>query len=201
MTTIGVLLAAGEGSRFAGPVHKLLTQLGEKTVVRWSIDALIGAGLDATAIVVGAVDLIDEIPESMAIIENPNWMAGQATSLDLAVSFAKRQGHDVLVIGLADQPLVPSGAWRSVAGESSHPIVTASFAGRRRPPVRLAGEVWSRLPTEGDEGARVLMQRHPELVTEVACVGEPIDIDVAEDLERTRVILIDRAGADEAPRD
>lgn len=197
MTTVGVLLAAGEGSRFVGPVHKLLTRLGDKTVVRWSIDALIGAGFDATAIVVGAIDLVEQIPSSMAIIENANWLAGQATSLDLAVAFAKRHGHDVLVVGLADQPLVPSSAWRSVASKSSHPIVTANFAGRRRPPVRLTGEVWGLLPREGDEGARVLMQAHPELVGEVSCVGEPIDIDVDEDLRHANTILAGRVGADD----
>jgi len=201
MTTIGVLLAAGEGSRFVGPAHKLLTRLGDKTVVRWSVDALIGAGFDATAIVVGAIDLVEQIPASMAIIENPNWREGQATSLDLAVSFAKRHGHDVLVVGLADQPLVPSSAWRSVAGERSHPIVIANFAGRRRPPVRLSSEVWEFLPREGDEGARVLIQAHPELVTEVACAGEPIDIDSAQDLEDAAVILSGSVGVDDLSRE
>ncbi|HUY06500.1 MAG TPA: nucleotidyltransferase family protein [Acidimicrobiales bacterium] len=189
MTTLGVLLAAGVGSRFLGPAHKLLTRLGDKTVVRWSIDSLLAAGLEATAIVVGAIDLLEEIPSSMAVIENPNWMAGQATSLDAAVTYAKCHGHDSLVIGLADQPLVPSSAWRSVAGVSSHPIVTASFATRRRPPVRLAREVWPLLPHVGDEGARSLMRAHPGLVREVECEGEPIDIDVAEDIEHAIALL------------
>lgn len=199
MTTVGVLLAAGEGSRFVGPVHKLLTRLGDKTVVRWSIDALIGAGFDAAAIVVGAVDLVEQVPPAMAIIENPDWISGQATSLDLAVSYAKRHGHDVLVVGLADQPLVPSSAWRLVASERTHPIVTASFAGHRRPPVRLAGGVWGLLPRVGDAGARVLMERHPELVGEVACAGTPIDIDVEEDLRRARAILAGDSVAGEGP--
>ncbi len=196
MTTVGILLGAGEGSRFVGPVHKLLVPLGNKTVVRWSIDALIGAGLDAAAIVVGAIDLVEEVPAAMAIIENPNWRTGQATSLELAVAYAKQHGHDALVVGLADQPLVPSSAWRAVASVRTHPIVSASFAGRRRPPVRLASEVWGLLPRDGDEGARVLMGAHPELVVEVACDGEPIDIDVTDDLAHAREILARRFGDD-----
>lgn len=182
MTTIGILLAAGGGTRFAGPTHKLLAPFRGKTVVCWSANALCDAGLDECAIVVGATDLSGEIPDAMTVIENPDWAQGQATSLALAVRFATAGGHDAMVIGLADQPLVPSSAWRSVAVVSTTLIVTASFAGERRPPVRFAREIWSQLPQSGDEGARVVMREHPEFVTVVACEGEPIDVDTVEDL-------------------
>jgi CTP:molybdopterin cytidylyltransferase MocA len=42
--------------------------------------------------------------------------------------------------------------------------------------------VWPLLPRQGDEGARVVMAQHPELVEAVACLGQPIDIDTLEDL-------------------
>jgi molybdenum cofactor cytidylyltransferase/nicotine blue oxidoreductase len=44
--------------------------------------------------------------------------------------------------------------------------------------------MWSRLPQGGDEGARSLFRLSPELVTEIACSGDPVDIDTVEDLQR-----------------
>ncbi len=88
------------------------------------------------------------------------------------------------MVGLADQPFIPSSAWRaSPHAESTAPIVVATYDGVRGPnPVRLHRSVWSQLPTDGDEGARALMRLHPEWVDELACEGSAADIDTLEDL-------------------
>src|SRR6185312_4996143 len=134
-------------------------------------------------VVVGAVDLGTLVRFGVEMIENADWASGQASSLQAARSWAVERDHDVMVVGLGDQPLVPASAWSAV-GSTPSPIAVATFEGRRRPPVRLARAVWSLLPTEGDEGARVLMGARPDLVCEVACVGQPADIDNEEDLQR-----------------
>ena len=182
MTTAALVLAAGEGSRFTGDGHKLTTPFRGRPLWRWAVDAAVAAGLDATYVVTGAVALaLDDV---VIDVYNDAWSYGQAMSLASGIHAVQADGHDVVVIGLADQPLVGADAWRAVADCTDTPIAVATFDGQRRPPVRLAAEVWPLLPRSGDQGARALMRERPDLVTEVPCIGQPVDIDTVEDLER-----------------
>lgn len=181
--TAAVLLAAGGGSRFAGRGHKLLAPFRGRRVFEWALDHALEADLGPTVVVGGAVDLRPLLAGRAVLLDNPDWVSGMASSLQCAVSWAAAAGHDAIVVGLGDQPLVPATAWRAVAA-STAPVAVATFTGHRSPPVRLAAAVWSLLPSTGDVGARALMASHPELVTEVACPGEAVDIDTLEDLAR-----------------
>lgn len=183
MSVAAVVLAAGGGTRFKGPEHKLVSLFRGRPLVWWALTAAAGASLDEVAVIVGAVDLGVAVPEGVRVIENPDWATGQASSLQTAASWALTRQHEAIVVGLGDQPLVPSAAWAAVAASPS-PVAVATFDGLRRPPVRLERSVWSLLPTDGDEGARVLMKERPDLVSEVVCGGLPVDIDNEEDLIR-----------------
>jgi CTP:molybdopterin cytidylyltransferase MocA len=183
MTIAGVILAAGAGSRFGGGGEKLRTDFRGRPLVRWAVDSMIGAQLDDLMVVTGAVDLRDALPEGVRVVPNEHWSRGIASSLGCAIALADRVGHDAIVVGLGDQPFVTTDAWTAVARTKS-PIAVATYGGERGNPVRLAREVWSLLPSEGDVGARRLMADRPALVAEVACRGNAVDIDTQEDLAR-----------------
>jgi CTP:molybdopterin cytidylyltransferase MocA len=178
MSTAAIVLAAGGGSRFTGEGHKLLCPFRGRPLVAWVLEA--ADVLDELIVVVGAVEL--PAPPGARIVRNDRWADGQGTSL--AVGIAAAGGHDAVVVGLGDQPLIPAHAWRLVAAATSTPIAVATYGTRRRNPVRLAAEVWPLLPVDGDAGARAVLRDHPDLVTPVLCPGEPIDIDTQEDLIR-----------------
>jgi molybdenum cofactor cytidylyltransferase len=184
--TAGVILAAGGGSRFAGPTHKLLADLDGRPLVTFALDNVAASGLAPLAIVTGAVELGALIPPSFTVLTNPDWEQGQATSLQVAVAWAEDVGVEALVVGLGDQPSIGPSAWRAVAEATASPVAVATYHGRRGHPVRLHRSVWSRLPHSGDVGARVLLAQSPELVTEVACDGDPADVDTVDDLARWR---------------
>jgi len=185
-----VLLAAGGGTRFADG-SKLLASLHGRPLLAWAVEPVLEAGLPLV-VVQGATDLGPALARwraQIVVVENPRWAEGQASSLATALAWCDEAGVDAAVVGLGDQPMVPASAWADVARAEGAPIVCARFAGRRRPPVRLARAAWPLVSPVGDEGARELMRRRPDLVAEVACEGDPVDVDTVDDLLR-----LERAG-------
>jgi CTP:molybdopterin cytidylyltransferase MocA len=182
-----LVLAAGGGSRFVGTTHKLLITVAGKAVVRHVLEAVATSGLSPIIVVTGAVAL-DEVlaaplpgnPE-VIVVHNARWQAGMASSLQCGLAVARQRGLAGVVVGLGDQPGIPASAWRQMA-DTDAPIAVATYGGVRRNPVRIHAELWDQLPHDGDEGARTLIRVRPELVTEVACEGNPDDIDTAADL-------------------
>ncbi|MHB8296108.1 MAG: nucleotidyltransferase family protein [Acidimicrobiales bacterium] len=191
---------------------KLLASFRGRPLASWAITAAMESGIEEVVLVWGAIGpglllgpgllprsalLLGREPAArrqapagpepggggteITVLANPRWRAGMATSLAVALGYLESTRHEAAVVGLADQPLVPATAWRLVAAAAS-PIAVGTYGGRRRNPVRLARQVWPLLPTSGDAGARVVMAAHPELVAEVACEGDPVDIDTEEDL-------------------
>ena len=184
-----VLLAAGTGSRFGG--GKLLADFGGRPLIRATLEGLRGAPVDEFVAVVGpdAGELRGICAAFGArMVENPDRDRGQSTSV-LAGLRAVDAHAKAAVVLLADQPFVGAGAVERLvaAFEGGAKVAVATYGGERRNPVLFAREVWPLLEAElsGDEGARGILRRHPEMVVEVACdgVGDPADVDTREDLE------------------
>jgi nicotine blue oxidoreductase len=187
VTVAAIVLAAGGGSRFAasgGEGHKLLAPYLGRTVVEWAIENAAAAELATVYVVRGATEL--PVPplaaDAVRFVHNDRWQDGMATSLRAGVSRARRDGHHAVVVGLGDQPLVLAESWQRVARASAKPIAVATYKAVRGNPVRLSSLVWPLLPVTGDEGARVVMRRRPDLVVEVPCPGGAADIDTVDDL-------------------
>jgi CTP:molybdopterin cytidylyltransferase MocA len=187
VTVLGAVLAAGGGERFrasGGDRPKQLASVDGEALVARAVRIALAAGLDDVVVVAGAVDLTG-LALPVTVVDNPAWAGGIATSMQAAVACARAAGHGAVVIGLADQPGITPEAWRAVAAAPDEPpIAVATYDGRPGNPVRLGRRAWDELPTTGDDGARALMRRRPELVQAVPCDGQSDDIDTVEDLDR-----------------
>lgn len=196
----GVLLAAGEGSRFGRP--KALVELDGQTLAERGVTLLRAGGTDPVLIVTGAAE-VELRPEHQArTVYNGEWRTGMGSSLRAALRALTEleAGPEIgaVVVALADQPLVGAeavgrliAAYRAGAG-----VAVAAYGGKPRNPVLLAREHWPEViaTATGDQGARAFLRARPELVTLVECgdTGRPDDIDTPADLEH---IAVSRPGS------
>jgi CTP:molybdopterin cytidylyltransferase MocA len=206
----GVLLAAGEGSRFGRP--KALVELDGQTLAARGVNVLRTGGADPILVITGAAQVnLDGIHT----VYNEHWRTGMGSSLSAALRAltdtegaegaeapegaegaqdrpAAKLAVDVgaVVVALADQPLVGTGAVARLiaAYRGGASVAVAGYDGKPRNPVLLAREHWPEViaTATGDQGARAFLRARPELVTLVECgdTGSPDDIDTAADLDR-----------------
>jgi CTP:molybdopterin cytidylyltransferase MocA len=204
-TVAGILLAAGEGSRFGQP--KALVELNGQTLAERGVNLLRSGGAHPILVVTGAAPV--EV-DGTHTVYNPAWRTGMGSSLRAAlqaltgtgtgtasasaggVATDADMGLDVgaVVVALADQPLVGAEAVARLiaAYRDGASVAVAAYDGQLRNPVLLAREHWAEViaTATGDQGARTFLRARPDLVTLVECgdTGRPDDIDTPADLAR-----------------
>ena len=135
--TVGLVLAAGAGSRFGG--GKLLASVGGRPVLQHVLDALAAAGIDDVIVVLGRdvaaiEDAISWRGESRVVNPDPE----RGLSSPLRVGFAAVPADaDAVLVALGDQPLVPVETIRALVAAPVHggrSIVVPVFQADRAEP-------------------------------------------------------------------
>ncbi len=188
-----VVLAAGAGERI-GYRPKSLLELGGVPLIRRTLIALSGAGVDEVVVVLGHyADEIEPMVESfpVTLVRNPHPEDGQVSSQRLGLA-ALAEKLDAAMVVLADQPLINAqditaliDAWKKRSKGVA--VVYPEVGGERGNPVIFSAEVKDEiLAGAANAGCRQWQVRHPEqvqpFVTDNRCYR--VDIDTPEDLER-----------------
>jgi CTP:molybdopterin cytidylyltransferase MocA len=170
----GIVLAAGAGTRLGRPKAELI-MAGERLLDRAVRVLREGGCSEVVAVVRPGVELSGAI-----VVVNPEPDRGMGSSLRLGLGAASGERAAVVLV---DTPGLTADAVRRVVGVAA-PVAVATYAGRRGHPVVIERRLWTEVAAlaEGDEGARPFLRAHPGLVTEVACSGDPSDIDTPQDL-------------------
>ena len=186
-TVVGILLAAGESSRFDGG-NKLLATIDGTPMVRRAAETLLQSRVSRVTVVLGHES--DRVREALAgldldVVENPDYRTGQATSVRAGVAAA--QGADAVLVALGDMPDVdPSSANALIdaylAGRGD--ALAAAFEGERGNPVLFDERYVDDLASiQGDVGGRAILLDDGVLV-ETGDPGVLRDVDETADLER-----------------
>lgn len=193
-----VVLAAGRGSRFRGPGHKLEQHLGSAAVtetllartLRHAIEAQLRVVVVTTPALEPAVLKLVAARDVVTLHERD--AAGRAQPVGMGHSIVAGVGAtgdaDGWLILPADMPLVRPATIQAVAdGLERFPVCYAQHRGIQGHPVGFGTELFSELMAlQGDEGARRIVARYPAQAIEVEDPGVHVDVDTAEDLERIR---------------
>ena len=185
-----IILAAGSSSRM-GQSKQQLNIDGEPLLLR-SVKAALDSTVKKIIVVLGASEkenraLIDNLP--VDIIYNPRWESGMGSSLKTGLtSFIKTTaGLEGIITLVCDQPLLKSGHIDKLIEKhrlTEKPVVASWYAQTLGVPA-FFGKVYFQklLSLDDDQGAKKLLQQHPEDVGIVNFPEGEIDLDTPEDYQ------------------
>ncbi|HYA04964.1 MAG TPA: molybdopterin-binding/glycosyltransferase family 2 protein [Xanthobacteraceae bacterium] len=195
-----LVLAAGRSSRMGGP-NKLLAEIAGKPLIRIVVEQALASRARPVIVVTGHQrNQVEAALAGLAVkfVHNPHFAEGLGTSLKAGIAALPAE-VDGAIVCLGDMPQVDASLIDRLIGaldpDKGALVVVPTIDGKRGNPV-----VWSRrffpdlMAVEGDVGARHLIGRYAEAVTEVPSSGAAAltDIDTPEalaavkkELERT----------------
>jgi CTP:molybdopterin cytidylyltransferase MocA len=193
-TVVGVVLAAGEGSRIGMPKALIVGPDGMPWAAR-TADALSSGGVERVYVVVGAGadEIRPALPSFVRVVEADDWREGMGASLraGLTAIADHESSADAAIVLLVDTPGVGVDAVRAIAAYAAPDVVVrATYRGTPGHPVLFGREHWRGVleSARGDQGAREYIARHGCIEVELgdSAAGDDIDTLAALDAWRAR---------------
>lgn len=188
---VGVVLAAGEGTRMGGLVKQMLPFKG-KPIVEWVVDNAVASLLQSVVVVIGhRADLVEPVlaGKDVTVVINSDYRSGQSSSIKSGMA-ALPEWADAALFLLGDQPLVSPADINLLLDAyhaSSAPIVLPVHKGIRGNPALFSRETFRRMELlKGDSGARALFGEYAGRILQAPVENGFIhfDIDTEEDYRR-----------------
>jgi len=182
---VGLILAAGSGSRMGGP--KATLEIDEVRLVDSAVSKFQEAGINDVYVVLGA--WVGQVPGAQILINN-EWEEGMGSSLRTGLhALAEMPGIDCALISLVDLPGLTAAALALVA-QSPASLAMGDFEGRPSHPVKIGREHWSQVieVAKGDAGARNYLQGRSDIdYIPLDEIADGKDVDTQEDLANLRL--------------
>ncbi|MEO6882009.1 MAG: nucleotidyltransferase family protein [Mycobacteriaceae bacterium] len=180
MDAVGVLLAAGAGSRYGSP--KALAHGG--AWLRVGVTALRDGGCTQVVVVLGAraADAGRLVPPHTQVVVAPDWARGMSASLRAGLAAAEATSASRVVLHLVDTPDVGADVVARVLAAGA-PLARATYGGKGGHPVVLARAHWAPVAERatGDHGARSYLAGRADVVAvECGDLATGLDIDTPD---------------------
>jgi molybdenum cofactor cytidylyltransferase len=182
-----IILAAGASTRM-GQSKQLLNVEGQSLLTR-TVDTALNSLAKKIVVVLGANEsdhtrVLSNL--SVDVVSNGDWQKGMGSSIKTGLRYLMETTtlHAVIIL-VCDQPLLDPAHINKLITEhhtSKKPIVASSYAGTNGVPVLFEkGCFPDLLNLSDDQGAKKIIQQHPEWISTVSFPEGKIDLDTLED--------------------
>jgi len=192
-STAGIILAAGRSARFGRP--KQLAIFRGKPLLQWMLDAALASKLKRLVLVLGykhrkIVETLGKVCDDprLGIVVNRQYTEGQSASLKAGLAIVDGTYPSVMFL-VADQPMLDAATIDLLLDrfwQSEKDICVPVSGGQRGNPTIFSSRWYPRLlATEGDTGARSIIDANPECIISVG-INTPralFDVDTQKDLD------------------
>ncbi len=188
--TAGILLAAGESLRLGRP--KQLVEWQGQPLVRRAAQTALQAGLAPVVVVTGAFAAevqaaLHDLP--VQVVFNPDWPAGQSTSLRAGLAVLPERARAALFL-LSDQPYLTPELIQALTrrhAETQAVVVAPRVNEYRANPVLFDRCAFPELLTlQGDAGGRQIIARYAVEYVDWPDERILLDVDTPDDLREIR---------------
>jgi molybdenum cofactor cytidylyltransferase len=183
--SIAAIVLAGGVSQRMGEANKLHLDIDGVSMLRRSLETLLGANLDEIVVVLGHEhQLTAKLIEDMDIstVYNTDYQSGQMTSVHCGLAALQRPSSGIMV-ALGDQPALTitdiNLLIKAYANRGSAEVVIPMYQGNRGNPIIMSDQ--SRqdiLAGKRNLGCRRFIENNPELVQMIEMESPAVIIDL-----------------------
>jgi CTP:molybdopterin cytidylyltransferase MocA len=188
---VGLVLAAGSGSRLGRPKGMITDESGETWVAR-AVRVLGESGLDSVYVVIGASadDMRTVVPEVAEVVVADDWAEGMGASLRAGLAAVQSRAPastTAVMVMLVDTPDITSAVVRrllaSDAGTAA--LGRSTYHGAPSHPVLIGRGHWAGViaSARGDRGARGYLAAREVLLVECGDLANGTDVDTQSALD------------------
>jgi len=184
-----IILAAGSSSRLGQPKQNLVYK--DKTLLQGTIETAMASVCDPVIVVLGANSevIVPTIEQTgVKIVQNNEWSEGMASSIQAGIRELMTINPEVksVILMLCDQPFADTYLLNLlILAKSKHGITASFYNDTIGAPVLFDAIYFDELlQLNGAEGAKKIIQKYPDKVTEIPFPLGGVDIDTIADFEK-----------------
>lgn len=195
-TDVGiVILAAGGSTRMGAPKQLLLYQ--GRSLLRHTVEVAVASVCRPIIVVLGAYaeqiqPEVSQLP--IQVVENLQWNEGMSASIQEGIKAlsATLKTIQAVVLVLCDQPFISADIINQLVEAyqtTGKPIIASEYAGTLGVPALFSRSFFSELMTLKDgEGAKQVINKHPDEVFGISFLEGAIDIDTPKDYKQLGIM-------------